>query len=135
MGYLGNQSIPLTPEEELILAQVVELGTPGQHLAVNQSGTGVEYVDYYLVTNVFSDIVFSDLFGDFLIICDCSNNPINITLPDPTVSKARYNITKIDNSINKINILGLINGVLNTSINFKNTTLDFISSGPDWKII
>jgi len=45
MTYLGNASIPLTPEEELILSEIMALGDPGQVLAVNPGGTGLEYVD------------------------------------------------------------------------------------------
>jgi hypothetical protein len=45
MTYLGNASIPLTPEEELILAEIMALGTPGQVLAVDPSGTGLYYVN------------------------------------------------------------------------------------------
>ena len=45
MTYLGNASLPLTPEEELILADIMALGAPGQVIAVNPGGTGLEYVD------------------------------------------------------------------------------------------
>lgn len=45
MTYLGNASIPLTPEEELILSEIMALGTPGQVLAVDALGTSLEYVD------------------------------------------------------------------------------------------
>ena len=45
MTYLGNASIPLTPEEEIILAEIMALGTPGQVLAVDALGTGLEYVN------------------------------------------------------------------------------------------
>lgn len=46
MGYLSN--LPgdgLTPSEEIIIAQIANLGTPGQHLAVKNPATGVEWVN------------------------------------------------------------------------------------------
>lgn len=56
MGYLGNQSIPLTPDEELILADLVALGAPGQVPAVNASGTGLEYINPSGSSNSFETV-------------------------------------------------------------------------------
>ena len=56
MTYLGNSSIPLTPDEELILADLVALGAPGQVPAVNSTGTGLEYIDVSGSSNSFETV-------------------------------------------------------------------------------
>ncbi len=46
MTYLSNEGgTELTPEEQLILMELADLGTPGQVPTVNPSGTGLEYED------------------------------------------------------------------------------------------
>jgi len=45
MSYQANQpGTELTPEEQLILSELADLGTPGQVLVVDELGTGIEYI-------------------------------------------------------------------------------------------
>ncbi len=46
MSYQANQpGTEITPQEQLILAELADLGSPGQVWVVNEFGTGGEYVD------------------------------------------------------------------------------------------
>lgn len=98
MGYLGNQSIPLTPDEELILAQVVELGTPGQLLAVNGAGTGVEYVDPSGSSNSFETVSVNLQAYNYIINYNISGDVSTIVYSNGVTKTLNYtggNVTSI----------------------------------------
>jgi hypothetical protein len=98
MTYLGNSSIPLTPDEELILADLVALGAPGQVPAVNASGTGLEYIDISGSSNTFETVSANLSAYDYTINYNGSGDVSSIVYSNGVTKTLNYtsgNVTSI----------------------------------------
>lgn len=76
------------------------------------------------------------------ILCNCTSNDINITLPDPTLSfssgsrSKTISINKIDDTVNKVTILPfggeLITGDAFVELLYSSEIVNLITDGTDW---
>jgi hypothetical protein len=139
MTYLGNSSIPLTPDEELILADLVALGEPGQVPVVNSSATSIEYV-YLNSSQVASSLTnLTQTYGVINVVCNAISGNITVRLPVALNNTATFNVKKIDASVNTVTIVPFgqetVDGYSSKIIQFKNTNLQLVSTGANWIIV
>ncbi len=58
MTYLSNQAgDPIPPDQEILLQQIADLGTPLQYLRVNALGNGLEYATLPTAGTVYTEIL------------------------------------------------------------------------------
>lgn len=73
--------------------------------------------------------------GNYSILADASNSPINVTLPYPTSDKT-ISVAKIDSSSNAVTILPhgteFIAGETSQVLLYSDEVLDFVSDGINW---
>lgn len=73
--------------------------------------------------------------SDYTIRVDSTSNNVNITLPSPTETGRIYYVKRIDNSPNKCNIIGTVDGSTNIEIVKQYESLTLQANGSSWDII
>lgn len=76
--------------------------------------------------------------GNAVILCDCTNNSITVTLPTAVGAVARFTIKKTDNTANTLTIATTsaqtIDGASTQVIGAQYTSIDLISNSSNWSI-
>jgi len=98
-------------------------------LSVSQLRVGIKKVTTdYTVTN-----------QDFVILCDASDAPLEITLPSPVDSSGRtLNVKKIDSSDNLVTVMvqsAMIDGSSSYDIKYAMSAINVVSDGDNYFVI
>ena|SRR3990167_3981654 len=81
----------------------------------------------------------TSMFGEKILLCDCTSTSILVNLPTAVANSAKFNIKKTDSSVNNLTIDGAgseqIEFALTAVLQMKGECITIISDGSNWIII